>query len=140
MARIKRAKRTKPDTAGSAAKSDNPTGPGGLPLPSPVASTNLVIADVVLRTAGSLLRDRMEKGLLIKSYDKSKADRLVDGRGLVASVALWGASSLARRSPIGFAVVVGGMAAKVFYDRGKQLEKRRRARKSSGAAADDSKS
>ena len=105
------------------------TGPGGLPLPSPVASTNLVIADIVLRAAGGMLRNRMERGLLVKSYDKAKADKLVDGRGLATSVALWGASHLARRSPLGLAVVAGGLAAKVFYDRGKRLEAKRKARK-----------
>lgn len=102
------------------------TGSGGLPLPSPVAGTNLVIADIVLRAAGGLLRDRMEKGLLRGSYDKAKVDKLVHGRGLTASVALWGASHLARRSPLGLAVVAGGLAAKVFYDRGKRLEAKRR--------------
>lgn len=106
-----------------------PTGPAGLPLPSPVAGTNLVIADIVLRAAGGMLRNRMERGLLVKSYDKAKADKLVDGRGLATSVALWGASHLARRSPIGLAVVAGGLAAKVFYDRGKRLEAKRKARK-----------
>ena len=45
------------------------------------------------------------------------------------TLALWGASRLARRSPIGLAVVAGGLAAKVFYDRGKRLETKRRARK-----------
>jgi hypothetical protein len=99
-----------------------PTGPGGVPLPSPVAATNLVIADIVLRAAGGLLRERMEKGLLVRSYDQSKADKLVDGRGVASSLALWGASRIARRSPLGLAVVAGGLAAKVFYDRGKRLQ------------------
>jgi hypothetical protein len=71
----------------------------------------------------------MEKGLIVKSYDAAKAEKLVDGRGLAASVALWGASHLARRSPMGLAVVAGGLAAKVFYDRGKRLEKKRGPRK-----------
>lgn len=106
-----------------------PTGPGGLPLPSHVAGTNLVIADIVLRAAGGLIRDRMEKGLLVRSYDKTKAEKLVDGRGLATSVALWGASHLARRSPLGLAVVAGGLAIKVFYDRGKRLEAKRRAKR-----------
>jgi hypothetical protein len=101
-----------------------------VPLPSPVAATNLVIADIVLRAAGGLLRDRLEKGLLVKSYDRSKADKLVDGRGVASSLALWGASHLARRSPLGLAVVAGGLAAKVFYDRGKRIEKKRRAKDS----------
>jgi hypothetical protein len=113
---------------GSAAP-PKPTGLGGLPLPSPVASTNLVIADILFRAAGGLLRDRMEKGLIVKSYDAAKAEKLIDGRGLAASVALWGASHLARRSPMGLAVVAGGLAAKVFYDRGKRLEKKRGPRK-----------
>ena len=114
---------------GAAPTDPAPTGPGGVPLPSPVAATNLVIADIVLRAAGGLLRERMEKGLLVRSYDQSKADKLVDGRGVATTLALWGASRLARRSPIGLAVVAGGLAAKVFYDRGKRLETKRRARK-----------
>ena len=81
------------------------------------------------RSAGGLLRDRLETGLLVKSYDQTKAEKLVDGRGVASSLALWGASHLARRSPIGLAVVAGGLAAKVFYDRGKRLEKKRRAKK-----------
>jgi hypothetical protein len=136
MARGKGASRGKrgkaaaaPPADAAAANKSAPTGPGGLPLPSPVAATNLVIADIVLRAAGGLLRNRMERGLLVKSYDKAKADKLVDGRGLATSVALWGASHLARRSPIGLAVVAGGLAAKVFYDRGKRLEAKRKARK-----------
>ena len=124
----KRGKAAAAPPAAAVTKS-NPTGPAGLPLPSPVAGTNLVIADIVLRAAGGMLRNRMERGLLVKSYDKAKADKLVDGRGLATSVALWGASHLARRSPIGLAVVAGGLAAKVFYDRGKRLEAKRKAGK-----------
>jgi hypothetical protein len=56
------------------AKSEDvgPTGPGGLPLPSPMAGTNLVIADIVLRAAGTMLRNRMEKGLLIEKSAPEK--------------------------------------------------------------------
>jgi hypothetical protein len=113
-----------------------PTGPAGLPLPSPVAGTNLVIADIVLRAAGGLLRNRMEKGFLVKSYDRAKAEKLVDGRNLATSLALWGASRIATRSPMGLAVVAGGLAAKVLYDRGKRLESKRRARKQAKPPAD----
>ena len=73
----KRGKAAAAPPAAAATKS-NPTGPAGLPLPSPVAGTNLVIADIVLRAAGGMLRNRMERGLLVKSYDKAKADKLVD--------------------------------------------------------------
>lgn len=134
MARAKGAAQGKRGKAGTAEPADTsvpsaPTGPGGVPLPSPSAGTNLVIADIVLRAAGGLLRDRLEKGLIVKSYDEAKAEKLVDGRGLTTSLALWGASHLARRSPLGLAVVAGGLAAKVLYDRGKRLEKKRRARR-----------
>lgn len=124
---------------GTRARTNSPenSGAGGLPLPSPVAGTNLVIADIVLRAAGGLLRDQMEKGLLRGNYDKTKVDKLIHGRGLASSVALWGASHLARRSPLGLAVVVGGLAAKVFYDRGKRLEANRKAQASLTAPARD---
>ncbi len=132
MARLNhksRSKRTK-EASAPATPGTEPanSGKAGLQLPSPNASTNLAIADVVLRAAGGMLRDRMEKGLLTPHYGDRKARRLVDKRGFAASAVLWGASRLARRSPIGFAFVVGGLAAKIFYDRGKGLE--------SGRAAD----
>lgn len=121
-AEVSAAKAPAPDTA------VKPKGPAGLPLPSPHAGTNLVIADIVLRAAGGLLRDRLEKGLIVKSHGKDKAESLVDKRGLASSLALYGASHLARRSPLGLAVVAGGLAAKVFYDRGRRLEAKRRAK------------
>jgi hypothetical protein len=131
--RTGKAKRGTPATPAAetpaTAKSDKPTGPAGLPLPSPSAGTNLVIADIVLRAAGGLLRDRLEKGLIVKSHGQDKADKLVGNRGLASSLALYGASRLARRSPLGLAVVAGGLAAKVFYDRGRRLDKKRLAAK-----------
>ena len=111
------------------AKTDN-SGESRLPSPDPV--TNLVIADIVLRGAGSLLRQKLEKGLLTGQLDGDKAKRLIEGRGMVGTLALWGASRLATRSPVGLAVVAGGLAAKVLYDRGKRIETKRRARKQAG--------
>ena len=128
--RTGRGKRGTTDTpAAETPATAKPTGPAGLPLPSPSAGTNLVIADIVLRAAGGLLRDRLEKGLIVKSHGQDKADKLVGNRGLASSLALYGASRLARRSPLGLAVVAGGLAAKVFYDRGRRLDKKRRAAK-----------
>ncbi len=145
--RSKRAANTAPtaDAPASAKGSAKTKGSGPLPLPSPVTGTNLVIADIVLRAAGSMLRNRMEKGLVVRSYGRSekghaKAEKLVDKRGLATSVALWGASSLARRSPLGLAVIAGGLAAKVFYDRGKRLEGERRARKATAKPRTDGES
>lgn len=106
------------------------------PPPSLVAGTSLIIADIVLRSAGSLLRNRAEKGLLAinsdAGYDKAEADRLIDGRSVVTTVALWGASRIATRSPVGLAVVAGGLAAKLLYDWGRQLETKRETRQGTG--------
>lgn len=107
-------------------------------LPSPDPVTNLVIADIVLRGAGSLLRQRLEKGLLTSQIESEKAKRLVESRGMVSTLALWGASRLATRSPAGLAVVAGGLAAKVLYDRGKRLEARRRAKRAAKADTGES--
>ena len=109
--------------------SKGPASPGDSRLPSPDPVTNLVIADIVLRGAGNLLRQKLEKGLLTGQLDNEKAKKLVESRGITSKVALWGASRLATRSPVGLAVVAGGLAAKVLYDRGKAIEAKRRGRK-----------
>jgi hypothetical protein len=111
-------------------QSESPAKPGDPRLPSPDPLTNLVIADIVLRGAGNLLRRKLEKGLLTGQLDEAKAKKLVEGRGIASTLALWGASRLATRSPVGLAVVAGGLAAKVLYDRGKEIEAKRRKRKS----------
>lgn len=110
-------------------KPDKPLKTGEKPLPSPNPVTNMVIADIVLRGASMLLRRRVEKGLLTGQLAKDQAARLVEKRGAMSTLALWGASRIATRSPLGLAVVAGGLAAKVFYDRGKRLEARRRSKK-----------
>ena len=128
MARLRGKSGPKPKTAAAPADAAPPaTRLAGLPLPSVSASAKVLVADVVLRAAGSLLRDRMEKGLVIKSHGKTAANRMVDGRSLATTAVLWGASRLARRSPVGLAVVAGGLAAKALYDRGKRIERERKA-------------
>ena len=115
--------------AGQDAHRDTSRGtPREKPLPSPNPATNLVIADIVLRGASVMLRKRVEKGLLTGQLDRDSAQRLVERQGMVSTLALWGASRLATRSPLGLAVVAGGLAAKVLYDRGKRLEVRRKAK------------
>lgn len=99
-------------------------------LPVREIGTSFVVTDIVLRAAGGLIKDQMEKAMLAKSYGSThtgriKAKKLVEGRGVISGMALWGASRIARRSPLGLAVVAGGLAAKVFYDRGKRLDAER---------------
>lgn len=102
---------------------------GEKPLPSSNPITNMVIADIVMRGASVMLRQRVEKGLLTGQLAKEQATRLVEQRGAMTTLALWGASRIATRSPLGLALVAGGLAAKVFYDRGKRLEAKRRTKK-----------
>ena len=96
-------------------------------LPSPDVTTNLLIADIVLRSASRLFRRNVERR--IARSGASKEDERVEGStfngpSLLASVALYGASKIATRSPIGLGVVAGGLILKTLYDRGKAKQKR----------------
>ena len=97
---------------------------GGLPLPSPEPGTNLLIADIVLRGAGRLARETLEKRMLVSNYDPETARDLVDGRTVLSSLAIYGASKLAARSKGGLAIIAGGLALKALYDRGKDRQMR----------------
>ena len=135
MARGKRASRGKSgasEVAPPTAAAPPTPPPSANPITaSPISGTNLVIADIVLRAAGGMLRERMEQGLLAKGLNAARGQTPGGALGFATSAVLWGASRLARRSPLGLAVVAGGLAAKLVYDRGKQLEAKRAKRKAS---------
>lgn len=95
----------------------------GMVGPSPNAATNLLIADIVLRGASSLFRKRVEDGMVKTSDNEQQARDIIDGRGILTTLALYGASKLATRSPVGLGIVAGGLVLKTLYDRGKSLEK-----------------
>jgi hypothetical protein len=107
--------------------------PTTVPLPSPSPATNLLIADIVLRSAGKVLRDALEQRMLVANYDPATARRAMDGRTVLTSIALYGASRIAARSGAGLAVVAGGLALKTLYDRGKA---RQRAQREADSARD----
>ncbi|EAQ27919.1 guanylate kinase [Erythrobacter sp. NAP1] len=99
-----------------------------IPVPSTNPATNLVIAEIIMRGASTLFRQNVERQVAKASYgDEGKAREVLDGRTIVTSLALYGASKLATRSPLGLGVVTGALVAKTLYDRGKsrQLRKRR---------------
>lgn len=94
-------------------------------LPSPEATTNLLIADIILRGASDLFRQNVERRVAKASAPNERdAEALVDGRTLIKSLAMYGASKLATRSPVGLGVVAGSLALKTLYDRGKARQKR----------------
>ena len=115
--------------AGMIAKQDaeaetKPRRPAMLPSPNPV--TNLLIADIVVRGASTLFRKSVEKRVAKASMDDDQdAEKLLDGRTLLTTLGLYGASKLATRSRTGLGIVAGGLALKTLYDRGKARQKRR---------------
>ena len=98
------------------------------PVPSTNPATNLLIADLVVRSFSRLLRDKAEKAVARANYDdEERAKQLVDGRTIVTTMALYGASKLATRSPLGLGIVTAALVGKTLYDRGRTVQKKRRA-------------
>ena len=83
------------------------------------ADPKRMLGDIVLRNAGQLFHDTLHKRMVVSKYDPDKARESMDGRTVLTSVALYGASRLAARSTAGLAVVAGGLVLKALYDRGK---------------------
>ena len=96
-----------------------------LPLPTDNPATNLLITDIVVRGASSLLRKKVEQRVARASSDTPEdAKQALDGRSLLTTLGLYGASKLATRSVSGLAIVASGLVAKTLYDRGKARQKR----------------
>ncbi|WP_159977075.1 MULTISPECIES: hypothetical protein [unclassified Novosphingobium] len=97
---------------------------GELHGPSPNPATNLVIADIVLRTGTTLARRAMERGVLGGSYSSRKAKSILRGR-TVGETLLHGALARVALSSIPGAIVVGGaLVAKTLYDRSRARQAR----------------
>lgn len=116
----------KAEAQASPAPPDQPEAPtsglGGLPLPSTDPATNFLIADIVLRAAGDFAREAIEKKTLAQTYDRDKAEELVSSQSIAKTIALYGITRIATRSPAGLAVVAGALVLKALYDRGKSME------------------
>ena len=94
-----------------------------VPGPSPDSSTNLIINDLLLRSAGRLLRLSVEKGLIGRRYGRQFAKDAIANRSLLQTAAAYGATKIATRSIPGAAVIWGGLLAKTLYDRRKGRRK-----------------
>ncbi|MXO66955.1 hypothetical protein [Altericroceibacterium endophyticum] len=93
---------------------------GGLrkvPGPSTNPATNLMIADIGMRTASMLFRRTMEKGLLRARFTPEKAREVVEGRTLGRTLATVAISKVATRSVPGAVLVGGSILAKIILDR-----------------------
>ncbi|WP_324828487.1 hypothetical protein [Qipengyuania zhejiangensis] len=108
-----------------------------VPGPSPNPATNLMIHDILLRSAGRLSRMTVEKALLGRQYGKSFAKDAVENRSLVETLAAYGVTKMATKSVPGALVVGAGLAVKVLFDRSQSRRKARNAgRKSLRKQAD----
>jgi hypothetical protein len=112
-----------------------------VPGPSPNPATNVLIAEIVVRSAGRLARRAMEKGLLKARFEREQAVAIVEGRGLGHALVSTAVARVATRSVPGALLVGGGLLAKTLYDRTISRRKaRRRGRKALAeqeAQADD---
>ena len=94
--------------------------------------TNLVLADLVLRGGGALLRRAVEQSLLGKTHGAAKAKRIIKGRTMGQTLVGTAIARIATRSVPGAIVIGGGLLAKTLYDR-----KRGKAAAKAGAKAID---
>jgi hypothetical protein len=85
--------------------------------PSRNPITNLIIADIALRSGGRLLRHVVERTLLGVTYPPDKARKIVKGRGMARTLIGSAVARIATRSVPGALVVGGGLLAKTLYDR-----------------------
>lgn len=96
------------------------------PGPSPNPATNLLIAEIAVRSAGRIARRTMEKGLLRARFQPEQATAIVEGRGMAHTVVSAAIARVATRSWPGALLVGGGLFAKVVFDRSLSRRKARR--------------
>lgn len=100
------------------------------PAPTAGAGVNLAIAHIVLSAIADRMRGQVDAGLAKADAQKRKSGTrdAVDGRTLLTSIGLYGATRLATRSRAGLGLVAGGLIAKSLYERGKAVRKTREER------------
>ncbi|MXP41958.1 hypothetical protein GRI75_09935 [Altererythrobacter soli] len=105
-----------------------------VPGPSPNSATNLLVADIAMRTVMRLFRRSVEKGLLGARFDPAKAHEIVEGRTLGKTLLSAAAARVATGSVPGAMLVGGGILGKALLDR--TVGRRRAIRKGDRALAE----
>jgi len=86
--------------------------------PSPNPMTNMILADVLMRGSGSLMRRAVEHSLLGKALGSpTKAKRIIKGRTMTQTLVGTALARIATRSVPGALIVGGGLLAKTLFDR-----------------------
>ncbi|WP_240654534.1 hypothetical protein [Croceicoccus ponticola] len=81
--------------------------------------TNLIVTDIALRGAGRLARHFTEKTLLRTRYTKDDAEKVVEGRSMIQTLAAVAVARIATRSLPGAIIVGTGILGKTLLDRSK---------------------
>jgi hypothetical protein len=118
------AKAKKPIAKSPAQEAGDDSASAKLPGPSPSAATNLLLADLALRSGARLVRYGIERSYLGSAYSPGKAKAIVKGRGLGKTLLYSAMTRIATRSVPGAILVGGGLLAKVIYDRKKSRKAR----------------
>ena len=96
-----------------------------LTRPDTHPATNLLLADIIVRSASKLWRRRVDDKVAEAGTPTDEdGKQIVDGRTMLTTLGLYGASKLANKSVSGLALVASGLVAKTLYDRGKARQKR----------------
>ncbi|MGB7372563.1 hypothetical protein [Pontixanthobacter sp.] len=97
-----------------------------VPGPSPLPTSNLLLADIAMRAGSYLLRDVIERKMLKKRYGSQEARAMVQNRGIAHKAASLAAGKVAAKSPVGAALVGGVILTKIIFDRGGRRNQRKR--------------
>ncbi|MBX7533604.1 hypothetical protein K3165_11780 [Qipengyuania sp. 1XM1-15A] len=97
-----------------------------VPGPSPNPATNLLIHEIILRSAGRLTRHTVEKALLGRKYGSQFAKEAVENRSIVHTLAAYGVTKYATKSVPGALIVGLGLVGKTLFDRSQSRRKARR--------------
>ena len=88
-----------------------------VPGPSPNPATNVLIAEILVRSGGRLARRALERGLLKARFEREQAVAIIEGRGLAHTLISTTVARVATRSVPGALLVGCGLLAKTPYDR-----------------------
>lgn len=110
------------DAAKSKSKALLPGSSSDLHGPSTNPHTNLLIADIALRSSSVLARRAVERGMLGSKYSKRKASAILKGRSFTETLLHSIVARIATRSMPGAILVGGGLVAKTLYDRARSRQ------------------
>lgn len=124
MARLRKSKGRKAAPQPAADRTADPAAEPAFPGPSPDPSTNLILADILIRAGIYIVRRGVERSLLKGRYGKETAKDIIANRKTSQNLAAFAAARLATRSVPGAAIVGTGIGLKMLLD----LSNKRRAR------------